>query len=369
MSTVPESSGFKIHRPPLRALTGVRFLAATYVVIFHTRVAELLDGHGMFWIGNFFHSGYLAVPFFFVLSGFILAYTYVGQIRSNSDTIHFWEARIARIWPTYALSLILTSIPSFVFPAIAPAFATLLMVQAWNPWRPEMAGTWNSMCWTLSIEAFFYLVFPWCQVWLERFNVRSLRLLLVIDLFLGVVFNVSSHGLGAPMYPGVFRYLSLPVIHLPEFLAGVVMGNLFLQGAGSSRAGIWTYAALLFCVLALMLPKGAFTSVVLVGFSALIYFLAKERTLVTRILSTKLLVFGGGISYAMYLLQTPVREWTHSMVSTYSRIPWQLAIVPVILMLLSAAVYLYFEDPARRLLRFAFGKIDTKSAVMLRSRN
>jgi peptidoglycan/LPS O-acetylase OafA/YrhL len=91
--------------------------------------------------------------------------------------------------------------------------------------------------------------------------------------------------------------------------------------------------------------------------------LAKERTLVTRVLSTKLLVFGGGISYAMYLLQATVRWWVHPMVLTYWRIQSQLAIVPAILVVLSAGVHLYFEDPARRLLRLAFGKFYMKGAA------
>src|SRR5580704_9263285 len=104
------------HRRSLKALTGIRFFAAFYVVVFHTRVGQVLGDHGYRAASNFFASGYLAVPLFFLLSGFILAYTYEGQIEEPGDHRRFWEARFARIWPVYAVSLLMASIPSFTFP-------------------------------------------------------------------------------------------------------------------------------------------------------------------------------------------------------------------------------------------------------------
>jgi peptidoglycan/LPS O-acetylase OafA/YrhL len=135
------------------------------------------------------------------------------------------------------------------------------------------------------------------------------------------------------------------------------MGNLFLRTEGPVNSGAWTYAALGLACAALMLPSGPWTSVALIGFAALIYCLARERTLVGRVLSTKLLLFGGGISYAMYLLQAPVRNWVHPWITQTSRIPWQLAIVPVVLTALSAVVFLYYEDPARRTLRAVLARM------------
>jgi len=339
----------------LYALTGIRFLAASYVVIFHTRVADLLSRQGHRWLGNFVHNGYLAVPLFFLLSGFILAYTYAGRLRTHSDKVNFWEARIARIWPTYALSLLLTSIPSLIVPPAGPALATIMMVQAWNPWNPGMASSWNFMCWTLSVEAFFYLVFPWLQARLDGLPARSLSMLLGADLMLGVTANISAHGLGADPYPGVFRFIPLPVVHLPEFIGGAAMGNLFLRDC-TAKSGGWTYLALGITLATLMLPAGPWTSVALIGFSALIYSLAKERTLISRVLSTRWLVFGGGISYAMYLLQTPVRGWFGTSLKDYSGNAWQFGIVPIVLTAVSALVYVYFEVPARRALRAMFAK-------------
>jgi len=140
------------HRRSLLALTVIRFFAAFYVVIFHSRVGGSLFERGHYAAAYFFMSGYLAVPLFFLLSGFILAYTYEGQMEQRGDFRRFWEARFARIWPVYAISLLLSSVPGLVFPPLGVAVATLCMVQAWNPFNAGMAGAWNFVCWTLSVK-------------------------------------------------------------------------------------------------------------------------------------------------------------------------------------------------------------------------
>jgi peptidoglycan/LPS O-acetylase OafA/YrhL len=344
------SFGFAARRPGLLPLTGIRFLAASYVVMFHTKIPALLYRSGHDWAGNFFNNGYLAVTFFFLLSGFILAYTYAGKVGTETERVHFWAARVARVWPTYVVALALSSFPGWKIPQAGHAIATLLMVQAWDPWDPELASTWNGMAWTLSVEAFFYLIFPLLQRWLDRRTRQTLWIVLVADLLLAVGCNVSAHGLDAQMYPGVLRFIPFPIIHLPEFVAGAVLGNVFLRSERPVTTSGWTFAAVGLTAVALMLPSGPWTSLALIAFAVLVYSLARERTLVARVLSTRLLLFGGAISYAMYLLQWPVRQWVHPWISSYSSIPWQVGIVPAVLVALSALVYRYIEDPARHLI-------------------
>src|SRR5262245_31988850 len=90
----------------------------------------------------FLSNGYLAVGLFFLLSGFILAYTYDGQIEGTRNRLRFWEARFARIYPVYLLSLVL----AYKFATgidWSTKLAVVGMVQAWNPFNSEMAGAWN----------------------------------------------------------------------------------------------------------------------------------------------------------------------------------------------------------------------------------
>src|SRR5258708_12904003 len=97
-------------RPRLHALTTLRFFAALHVVLFHMRVVGILPV-GPWWYQNFASIGYIGVNFFFVLSGFILVYTYAG---STLSVWQFWQTRFARIYPAYVLSLV-ASAPFFFF--------------------------------------------------------------------------------------------------------------------------------------------------------------------------------------------------------------------------------------------------------------
>ena len=97
-------------RPRLHALTTLRFFAALHVVLFHMRVIGILPG-GPWWFHNFASIGFVGVNFFFVLSGFILVYTYDGP---DLNVRKFWWARFARIYPAYILSLVVAA-PFFFF--------------------------------------------------------------------------------------------------------------------------------------------------------------------------------------------------------------------------------------------------------------
>lgn len=81
-------------RPRLPALTSLRFFAALAVVFFHLHALHITSGQA--WFHKLSSLGYVGVSFFFVLSGFILVYTYAGHTWKASV---FWRARFARIYP------------------------------------------------------------------------------------------------------------------------------------------------------------------------------------------------------------------------------------------------------------------------------
>lgn len=356
------------HRPSLGALTGIRFFAAFYVVVFHTRTGQMFYERGHHAAGNFFKSGYLAVPLFFLLSGFILAYTYAGQIGQAGAFRRFWEARFARIWPVYAVSLLMASVPSFKFPAAGAALATLCMVQAWSPWHPEMAGMWNMVCWTLSVEALFYVCFPWVQGWLERRRERGQLVWIAGMLAVCVGVNSASRTLGY-VAEGWYRWTPLPVLHLPEFLVGVGLGNLYLRRGAQAGRGMLTYGAGLATVALLCCPAGRWTSVVVIAFAALLYGLAAESTMVSRLLSTKTMLLGGGISYSIYLVQMPVKAWVQGVaqrVGLRSEMV-RFGVTAVALMGISLLLFRFVEDPARRVLRASFARLNAGQASRVQS--
>jgi hypothetical protein len=140
---------------------------AFYVVLFHSRPWLMshfnLPGSLITFLGN----GYLAVALFFLLSGFILSYTYAGNVENGRQHAKFWEPRFARIYPVYFLSLML-ALPFQRALPLTTKIAVLAMVQAWNPFRRGWTGAWNYPAWSLSVEAFFYLCFPFIQKRISR---------------------------------------------------------------------------------------------------------------------------------------------------------------------------------------------------------
>lgn len=142
-------------RDRLSSLTGLRFWAALLVVLYHlSRQVGTVPGlSDAVWYGR---SG---VTFFFVLSGVVLAWTYDGlrvPVR-----IFLWR-RFARIWPLLAFS-VAASVAVYALMdravSLKAVAANLLLVHAWFP-EPVIFKGGNPAAWSLSDEAWFYLVFP-----------------------------------------------------------------------------------------------------------------------------------------------------------------------------------------------------------------
>jgi peptidoglycan/LPS O-acetylase OafA/YrhL len=308
---------------------------------------------------TFMSNGYLAVGFFFVLSGFILSYTYEGQIEGPSNRVRFWQARIARIYPVYVLSLAL----AYWFErsmTLGAATSVLFMVQAWIPWK-QWSGAWNYPAWSLSSEALFYLCFPFVLPWMSRRNKATLYVIVGVLLTICVVGHTIVVGLGETGLPsGARRLLPLPIVRIPEFLLGAVLGLVFLRKGESRHHPVLTCLSLLGIVALLSVPLGKWVSLVIVPFAALVYELAKGRGLIAQLFSTKLMTLLGGASYSIYILQYPVRSWVRvlSALISSSAVLWGVLFTPFILVCFSVFIFLFWEEPSRKALRrlFAAGK-------------
>ena len=167
-------------RGRLPALTSVRFLAAMHVAMFHMFSMHLLEGRG--WYRSLASVGYVGVSLFFVLSGFILVYTYAGR---EMNARKFWRARFARVYPAYAVSLLLTApmffyvclvmkggnIPFFAWFTQHVALCAALVPLLLQSWVPNAALAWNTPAWSLSVEASFYAVFPLLLLWASEMGI------------------------------------------------------------------------------------------------------------------------------------------------------------------------------------------------------
>ncbi|MHB1938221.1 MAG: acyltransferase family protein [Acidobacteriaceae bacterium] len=351
----PESIAQK--RGPLPALTGIRIFAAYYVVMLHTG-AGYFGRHGAPEVVlRLLDKGYLAVSLFFVLSGFILVYTYQGKISGPENILHFWEARFARIYPVYLLALTLM-IPFAKTITIGQRFAVLSMVQTWMPWRPDLVGAWNFPAWSLSVEAFFYLMFPLIFLALNRMRVAGLRWVAAF-LLAGIVIGDLTRPVERwpeSVVP-LMRYIPLPVLRLPEFVVGMALGLAFLRVPVWRHGGRVSVCAALVAIGVLCMPWGEWASIAVIPFAVLIASLAYQSGPIARMLSSRILILLGSASYAVYLLQLPTRIYTRLLFSQVLHAPHNVDafLSPLLLLILSVLVFLFWEEPARKFLRKSLG--------------
>jgi peptidoglycan/LPS O-acetylase OafA/YrhL len=177
--------------PRLEALTTVRFLAAVLVVAAHGS-SRFGFAPSIAWPYAF--AG--AVTFFFVLSGFVLAYNY-ADLAGGAPLRRFYVLRFARVWPLHiaGIGIVLALMPpdSWVRPGLDLALAAILVVtltQAWFLLIAGYAGAFNPPSWTLSVDALFYLAFPWLLARMRTAPGRTLALAVAASLACPLVATV-----------------------------------------------------------------------------------------------------------------------------------------------------------------------------------
>lgn len=339
----------------LAQLTSLRFFAAAYVLVFHSGTTTLERAGAPTFIINFLKNGYLGVAFFFILSGFILTHSYFGKVSNCQEIKRFAVARFARIYPVYILALLialpLTSAP---FDSPSLALATLGLVQSWGFPSSANGFFWNAPGWTLSVEFVFYLLFPIVLPIVSRFDLRALWCGLAATIL--VLTAMRSPGLapqaGDKLAFAWMNAVPLPLLRTPEFISGIFCARLFQLGAFHSlKRDIAAVAAGVLTLLALVSTNGDWASpMAAIGFLAIIATCSVNEGTVKTSLSSPLLVLLGSASYALYILQTPVRSWV-AVIFTGDQDWLGRILYQPMLVVISIGVFILIEEPARKLLR------------------
>jgi len=359
-------------RQRISALTSLRFFAAALIVFDHATA----DRHG--WIREIPY--YQGVTFFFVLSGFILTYSY-PVLPEKKDVLNFWLARFARIWPAYFVSLVwaIVLVPGWLTILATPygAFRALLSTAALQAWIPQMDYFFypNAVGWSLSVEAFFYLLFPFLIRELKTGRYWMLLLCCIPTCLVLVTATASNLVLYAKSTTDVdidgLVYI-FPLTRLPEFMIGMVAALSLRQPADRrSRPVIATFIEVMAvaAVLAqyLLTPTWYETGPLSHVFPAsiclwlersgsaplyalLISVIAREQGILSRLLRFRPLVLGGEISYALYLLHQPLIWWIWAHADLFGAIPQfvRKVLFTVTILLISYIVCVAIERPARR---------------------
>jgi peptidoglycan/LPS O-acetylase OafA/YrhL len=374
-------------KPQLMPLTGIRFLLALWVVIFHQTSPDR-------WLGSWtprlpgplfslVRTGYLAVDVFFVLSGFVLSYNYpLVKPWSRSQVMRFAVARFARIYPACCVGLLLV-IPFVNYAAGRPVHRLLGALLNWTllqSWIPRVAAIWNGPGWSLSDEAFFYFCFPIVGVMLWKF--RRLRSLVAAGALLwcasliapllaiiapvcgfGDVPATSLHPYADPFWSNLLEFN--PLLNLPAFCIGIVTGRIYdrLHGMNSPFVGRGYYfyvPGLLLDLLAIAransVPYPLYHDALLTPVHALVILgLALGGGVLPQLLSLQPMVFLGNASYAIYILHRPIADWVNLLARKLFPAepdgPGVTALYVAFVICLSAIVFKFVEEPANLILK------------------
>lgn len=355
-------------RGEIFALTGLRFVAALYVFLFHIHIRWPLTDQKF--LKNILDQGAIGMSLFFILSGFVLAYRYAD---GKTPIGPYLANRFARIYPIYAVAAILTlpwiglslgdgsiiDIGRAALQFLLLLIANILLIQAWFP---QFFDYWNNgASWSIAVEAFCYMLLPFLLPYLVKLSPKRLLMVILLCYVLATI-----PGLVAFIYPNTPRgvYYSMPIFRLPEFLIGVCAFLAYQYGWGRylKASYQWIFLALIFIYIGIAGPKipnyVGHNWIVVPFIAFMILSLASGKGLIAKALSNPLSVWLGKISYSFYSFQAVV---ILSLISSHS---WIVKILPIlnnnliflvfamtILVGISAAGYYIIEEPARKILR------------------
>jgi len=298
----------KAHKE-IYSLTGLRFVAAFYVFLFHIHIRWPITSNSF--IKNLVDQGAIGMSLFFMLSGFVLAYRY-------SDLQTTWKNylinRFARIYPIYLVAALVT-IPWIGIPFqenTLKEMGQLLLILTSNifliqAWFPQFFSLWNDgASWSISVEAFCYLLFPLFLPLLLRLSIYWLQCALTVFYLLSVMPGMTEALFGGAF---VMVFYSMPIFRLPEFLIGICIFLTIRLGI-NSRFGAQSQLIVLGGLVGYL---GFFSEKfpVYIGhnwisipvFAFVIFSLYSSKGVIASLLQSRLFVWLGKISYCFYSFQ------------------------------------------------------------------
>jgi peptidoglycan/LPS O-acetylase OafA/YrhL len=384
-----------VPRRDIRALTGLRAVAATWVVLLHFTYFSAAYLDQMPFLRPLINAGWTGVELFFVLSGFVITLSYLERIGERlrlRAALDFMWNRFARVWPAWAVVTVLMGAwiwslrkagldADVVTPHptadVLHLLQQLTMTQMWG--RQELPGaSYVLPGWSISAEWAAYLVFPVLVVVL--FRLRRLPAPVLLALAVAVMAPLSLIAVldGTPDHQ---QHWGLRIAC--GFTAGALAALAVRRTERSEQTDRWALATvwtMLFLIAASAYwaswRRGGdwqheYVGVVVVFFPLLVTGLALTDRGPSRWLSSGPLVYGGRISYTLYLVHYVVLDvavtalWQDE--SRGQMTPLLVLAVPGLVVasfIAAAALHHGVEEPARHwLLRLTRGTVPRAARV------
>ena len=291
-------------------LNGLRALAVLAVILFHAGF-------------NSFKGGFVGVDIFFVISGYLITYIMLVEKQAGAfSLVHFYERRVKRILPALFV-VVATTLPFAWFlmnphqlkeysqsvAAVSLSLSNVLFWQQSNYFDAEAALRPLLHTWSLGVEEQYYILFPLLFLFFWKIKTKlSLILIFVLSVasfYWGYVQNIEQPATAFFMLPS----------RVWEFFVGVLIAYYFFKGLSQKLSPIvqsWlALAGILFLITSVVIFDehtpfpSVYTVLPLLGASLVIMF-SRADNIVGKILSTKLMLWIGLISYSAYLWHQPI---------------------------------------------------------------
>jgi len=367
----------------IKALSGLRIVAAVWVVLFHFRpLLEQASPGFRSALAPILNCGAQGVDLFFMLSGFVLTWNYLdrmGESWSWRATVHFLWLRLARVWPVYLVTMHLAALwiiftmhvghvpsPGWVldgFNAVGYV-RQVLMIQLW--FVPFFDGSsWDGPAWSISAEWLAYLMFGVLILVIFRIarstRARGLIALAFVATLPPILLLLTSGHFYTP-------WSWLPRIVM-QFTAGALVCAAVRRLRTSERTRrntgytalllLGVIVAILYALDAHPIPKildGA--GLVDILFVPLLFTLAVGSAGLPWLLSMRPVVYLGHISFSLYMVHELVHTTWNWMVMQFglrlgADLAGKVTLVGLLGVALAGAVVLYHvvEEPARQWMR------------------
>ena len=353
---------------PLWSLTGIRGVAAIWVVVYH--LGQGVPGFSI--VPSLYSSplvlnGFRGVDLFFILSGFIMMHVHAKDFEhiEMENVRRFALLRLLRIYPVNFAALLIILAICLILPDYVGWFrswASKIPLESYTPlsflqtatlsnrWLLPDFGLWNIVTWSLSVELLAYLALPFLASLLLKVHSPGRCLFAAfISLTVMIALLLAFHNWtgGSVTRLGILRGFG-------GFIAGAAMCRYVSLTPGYDRAAGWAALASV-AMIGVLLTLPRFTILMPFAFAALISSLSYQQGIVNALLSKVPIVFLGKISFSLYLVHyTPlaVLEWLFTsevLPNTTATVLASITAYAVTVLLLSIFLHYTVERPCQRL--------------------
>ena len=282
----------------IASLTSIRGIAAVWVVALHgSGILFSIVPEGSF-LGPLFDAGIMAVPLFFILSGYVIGVRYMEcfKVIKYSEIIKFLWLRLGRIYPLHFVTLIVSLLlvtrrgwPEDEGHSVASFWENCVLIHAWN-WDFKL--TWNYPSWSISSEWFAYLFFPMLAFGFSRTGPKVAWIMVLASCVVSVaVYSIE----------GMLPFKGLMVV-IPTFIGGVALSTRITPQNNLPAAILGVLLMVVMLTLPFMMHSGVvMKAAYLIIFFILVAALACGGDRLNLIWGFKPLVYLGTISYSLYL--------------------------------------------------------------------